>query len=153
MVYCTKHDLIKHPINFSKFWFKDLIRSTTSFHLSARRHGCPLNQYSSKNIGKQNCFLIYTCDTCVTWNYLLQLITKIYFLTVNELTSREYGGPSSIKRIPTFLYHRIVSYRRLLGHLSSVYCVCFDRSGRYIFTVIFLSKIVPFSLQNDSLGS
>ncbi|XP_014678749.1 PREDICTED: bromodomain and WD repeat-containing protein 3-like, partial [Priapulus caudatus] len=32
------------------------------------------------------------------------------------------------------LYHKMVLHLRTLGHLSSVYCVLFDRSGHYIIT-------------------
>ncbi|KAK3780024.1 hypothetical protein RRG08_029717 [Elysia crispata] len=36
--------------------------------------------------------------------------------------------------IPSSTYHKISMHGRKLGHLSAVYCVLFDRSGRYIFT-------------------
>jgi hypothetical protein len=35
------------------------------------------------------------------------------------------------------LFRSVNSHIRILGHLSAVYCVCFDRSGRYILTVYF----------------
>lgn len=31
----------------------------------------------------------------------------------------------------------MTKHKRILGHLSAVYCVCFDRTGRYILTVTF----------------
>ena len=31
-------------------------------------------------------------------------------------------------------YKTCNTYKRILGHLSAVYCVCFDRTGRYILT-------------------
>jgi bromodomain and WD repeat domain-containing protein 1/3 len=31
-------------------------------------------------------------------------------------------------------YKTCNTYKRVLGHLSAVYCVCFDRTGRYILT-------------------
>jgi WD40 repeat protein len=31
-------------------------------------------------------------------------------------------------------YKSCNTYKRVLGHLSAVYCVCFDRTGRYILT-------------------
>ena len=33
------------------------------------------------------------------------------------------------------LFRSVNSHIRILGHLSAVYCVCFDRTGRYILTV------------------
>nr|XP_042900539.1 bromodomain and WD repeat-containing protein 3 [Parasteatoda tepidariorum] len=51
------------------------------------------------------------------------------------LMSRELSG--SLSCAHTFtpkVYARQQNYRRLLGHLSSVYCVLFDRTGKYIFT-------------------
>lgn len=44
------------------------------------------------------------------------------------------GSNSCRKQLPTQFYARAQLFRRLLGHLSSVYCVLFDRSGNYIFT-------------------
>ncbi|XP_037956286.1 bromodomain and WD repeat-containing protein 3-like isoform X1 [Teleopsis dalmanni] len=51
------------------------------------------------------------------------------------LTGREYGGPVRRKLlVPTSLYGKTKLLRRTVGHLSSVYCVLFDRTGRYIIT-------------------
>ncbi|XP_067903868.1 bromodomain and WD repeat-containing protein 3 isoform X1 [Heterodontus francisci] len=35
---------------------------------------------------------------------------------------------------PVVVYQHVKMYKRILGHLSSVYCVAFDRTGRRIFT-------------------
>lgn len=37
--------------------------------------------------------------------------------------------------LPTAVYQHMKMHKRILGHLSSVYCVTFDRTGRRIFTV------------------
>ncbi|XP_017084121.2 bromodomain and WD repeat-containing protein 3 isoform X2 [Drosophila eugracilis] len=51
------------------------------------------------------------------------------------LTGREHGGDVRRKLlVPTDLYRRTKLLRRTVGHLSSVYCVLFDRTGRYIIT-------------------
>lgn len=56
-----------------------------------------------------------------------------------SVISRENSGSLSQRQLlPTKCYDRYIRYRRLLGHLSSVYCVAFDRTGRYIFTVCLL---------------
>ncbi|KAJ8409680.1 hypothetical protein AAFF_G00217390 [Aldrovandia affinis] len=36
--------------------------------------------------------------------------------------------------VPTAVYQHMKMHKRILGHLSSVYCVTFDRTGRRIFT-------------------
>lgn len=54
---------------------------------------------------------------------------------LGSLQARRLRHPASIKQtIPTEIYARINLHRKLMGHLSSVYCVCFDQSGQYIFT-------------------
>ncbi|KAI1241125.1 PH-interacting protein, partial [Lamprotornis superbus] len=59
-----------------------------------------------------------------------------------------YGSPPSIgyfctklngkyrleRLVPTAVYQHMKMHKRILGHLSSVYCVTFDRTGRRIFT-------------------
>lgn len=37
--------------------------------------------------------------------------------------------------LPSSAYQHMKIHKRILGHLSSVYCVAFDRTGRRIFTV------------------
>lgn len=54
---------------------------------------------------------------------------------LSTLISRELSGPKPITHLwPTPCYERYERYKRILGHLSSVYCVSFDRTGGYIFT-------------------
>lgn len=51
------------------------------------------------------------------------------------LCSREISGTSSIRNVAQpNLYTKISMHRRILGHLSAVYCVLFDRSGKCIVT-------------------
>uniref|UniRef100_A0A8C4V8Z2 Bromodomain and WD repeat-containing protein 1 n=1 Tax=Falco tinnunculus TaxID=100819 RepID=A0A8C4V8Z2_FALTI len=56
-----------------------------------------------------------------------------------------YGKPPNVARqltgcgrfshlFPTSTYQHMKMHKRILGHLSSVYCIAFDRSGRRIFT-------------------
>uniref|UniRef100_A0AAR2K976 PH-interacting protein n=1 Tax=Pygocentrus nattereri TaxID=42514 RepID=A0AAR2K976_PYGNA len=57
-----------------------------------------------------------------------------------------YGSPPNIgirrlngsyrlgQLVPTAVYSHMKMHKRILGHLSSVYCVAFDRTGRRIFT-------------------
>lgn len=54
---------------------------------------------------------------------------------VKVLYGRESAGPI-IRRhaIPTSFYSKQTLQRRTLGHLSAVYCVLFDRTGKYIIT-------------------
>ncbi|RWS17105.1 bromodomain and WD repeat-containing protein 3-like protein [Dinothrombium tinctorium] len=54
---------------------------------------------------------------------------------VSTLIARQNNGPSTINHtIPTKLYSKQQMHKRQLGHLSSVYCITFDRSGKYIIT-------------------
>ncbi|EDS32685.1 wd-repeat protein [Culex quinquefasciatus] len=54
---------------------------------------------------------------------------------VRVLYGRESAGPI-VRRlaIPSSFYSKQMLQRRTLGHLSAVYCVLFDRSGKYIIT-------------------
>lgn len=54
---------------------------------------------------------------------------------VNVLYGRQAGGPLIRKQaIPTSFYTKTTLLRQTLGHLSAVYCVLFDRSGKHIIT-------------------
>lgn len=54
---------------------------------------------------------------------------------VNVLYGRQSSGPLIRKQaIPTSFYSKIALMRQTLGHLSAVYCVLFDRSGKHIIT-------------------
>ena len=45
------------------------------------------------------------------------------------------GAARFDQAVPTLTYQHMKTHKRILGHLSSVYCVAFDRTGRRIFTV------------------
>lgn len=52
-----------------------------------------------------------------------------------SLMVRQISGPLPITQlVPTALYKDFTHYRRLLGHLASIYCLQFDKTGRYVFT-------------------
>ncbi|CAB0045267.1 unnamed protein product [Trichogramma brassicae] len=54
---------------------------------------------------------------------------------VKVLQGRENSGPISRREaIPTSIYSKIQKYRHTLGHLSAVYCVLYDRTGKYVIT-------------------
>ncbi|XP_076220915.1 bromodomain and WD repeat-containing protein isoform X2 [Nomia melanderi] len=54
---------------------------------------------------------------------------------VHVLQGRENSGPLSRREaVPTKFYNKMQLYRHTLGHLSAVYCVLFDRTGKYIIT-------------------
>ncbi|XP_031437768.1 LOW QUALITY PROTEIN: PH-interacting protein [Clupea harengus] len=49
--------------------------------------------------------------------------------------SRRLNGTYRLGQlVPTAVYQHMKMHKRILGHLSSVYCVAFDRTGRRIFT-------------------
>ncbi|XP_021706973.1 PH-interacting protein [Aedes aegypti] len=54
---------------------------------------------------------------------------------VKVLYGRESAGPIIRRQaVPTSFYSKQTLQRRTLGHLSAVYCVLFDRTGKYIIT-------------------
>lgn len=54
----------------------------------------------------------------------------------NVLYGRQSSGPLVRRQaVPTTFYGKAGLLRQTLGHLSAVYCVLFDRSGKYIVTV------------------
>lgn len=75
---------------------------------------------------------------------------------VNVLYGRESAGPIIRRQaIPTRFYVNQNLLRRTLGHLSAVYCVLFDRSGKYIITVNNFTKFrkeICINLINNILG-
>lgn len=59
----------------------------------------------------------------------------LIFPSVHVLQGRENSGPMSRQEaIPTKFYSKMQLYRHTLGHLSAVYCVLYDRTGKYIVT-------------------
>uniref|UniRef100_A0A674JMI1 Pleckstrin homology domain interacting protein n=1 Tax=Terrapene triunguis TaxID=2587831 RepID=A0A674JMI1_9SAUR len=53
----------------------------------------------------------------------------------DTLFSRKLNGKYRLEQlVPTAVYQHMKMHKRILGHLSSVYCVTFDRTGRRIFT-------------------
>ncbi|KAL7865002.1 hypothetical protein AOLI_G00164220 [Acnodon oligacanthus] len=54
---------------------------------------------------------------------------------VETAYSRRLNGSYRLGQlVPTAVYSHMKMHKRILGHLSSVYCVAFDRTGRRIFT-------------------
>uniref|UniRef100_A0A6Q2YSU0 Bromo domain-containing protein n=1 Tax=Esox lucius TaxID=8010 RepID=A0A6Q2YSU0_ESOLU len=54
---------------------------------------------------------------------------------VSIMSARQTTGMARFDQaLPSYTYQHMKMHRRILGHLSSVYCVAFDRSGRRIFT-------------------
>lgn len=59
----------------------------------------------------------------------------LFIHTVKVLSGRESSGPCTRKlAITNDFYSKAQLQRRTLGHLSAVYCVLFDRTGKYIIT-------------------
>ena len=55
---------------------------------------------------------------------------------VSIMGARQATGAARFDQaVPTLTYQHMKTHKRILGHLSSVYCVAFDRTGRRIFTV------------------
>lgn len=55
---------------------------------------------------------------------------------VSIMGARQATGSARFgQALPSSTYQHMKIHKRILGHLSSVYCVAFDRTGRRIFTV------------------
>ncbi|KAG8144447.1 hypothetical protein E2320_012959 [Naja naja] len=67
---------------------------------------------------------------------------KVTLIGARQLTG--YGRFSHL--FPTSFYQHIKMHKRILGHLSSVYCIAFDRAGRRIFTDIQLKFLTWLSV-------
>ena len=64
---------------------------------------------------------------------------KLY--SVPLLLSRELTGSIDERSaVPAQLYGRIQLFCRTLGHISYAYCVLFDLTGQYIFTVCWIKR-------------
>ncbi|XP_026845404.1 bromodomain and WD repeat-containing protein 3 isoform X2 [Drosophila persimilis] len=102
--------------------------------------------FSLLGTGRQN--LLRTQDTIYGHRSLRDYCTRLHDVSLPDadytkrthnitrvLAGREYGGEVRRKLlVPTELYKKTILLRRTVGHLSSVYCVLFDRTGRYIIT-------------------
>lgn len=66
-------------------------------------------------------------------------------ILVQNIIGQETGGPMYRRFIVTpRLYSCQQLQRETLGHLSAVYCLLFDHTGRYIVTVSVLYFLVVF---------
>ncbi|XP_070137756.1 bromodomain and WD repeat-containing protein 3 isoform X1 [Drosophila bipectinata] len=96
--------------------------------------------------GRQN--LLRTQETVYRHRSLRDYCTRLHGVSLPDsdltrpthnllrvISGREHGGHVRRKLlVPTDLYRKTKLLRRTVGHLSSVYCVLFDRTGRYIIT-------------------
>lgn len=70
----------------------------------------------------------------------------IHFLfSVHVIQGRHISG-LSIRPFAAHgnLYKKMQLLRKTLGHLSAVYCMMFDRSGKYIITVSYATILIIF---------
>lgn len=116
--------------------FVDLLcRARGIVSYSGRFGGKPVleSSYSLSvpNIGKLTIFIF---DSYRLNNLAVSLLT-LFLSVVYVLQGREISGPLSRREaVPTKFYNKMQLYRHTLGHLSAVYCVLFDRTGKYIIT-------------------
>lgn len=71
-----------------------------------------------------------------------------YFLVEIHRGKQLTGCSTFSTAFPGTMYQHIKMHRRILGHLSAVYCVAFDRTGHRIFTVRRLSSWVLVPLEH-----
>lgn len=96
-------------------------------------------------------------EICLTFTRTSTLTADFFSSTVKILRGRELTGAQCFSSIcPVSNYERMRLHRRILGHLSAVYCIAFDRTGLRIFTVssnvskckqlILIFRLLPLSL-------
>lgn len=52
-----------------------------------------------------------------------------------HIQARRIRGPSEVRRAyPAEIFTHLTRFKKVMGHLSAVYCLCFDQTGQYIFT-------------------
>ncbi|ETE60564.1 Bromodomain and WD repeat-containing protein 3, partial [Ophiophagus hannah] len=87
------------------------------------------------------------------WDDLFSSDLKISCTVVTLIGARQLTGYGRFSHLfPTSFYQHIKMHKRILGHLSSVYCVAFDRAGRRIFTVTEISDMAV-SYENTLLAA
>lgn len=107
---------------------------------------------------------IFFCVSCFMWLSLKRkekspsnlhhsiLMIGILSSTVKVLRGRELTGAQCFSSInPVSNYERMRLHRRILGHLSAVYCIAFDRTGLRIFTVSWNLSTHPLPKNNPLL--
>lgn len=94
------------------------------------------NRAFTHNLGKSRFISKYSSFEFGGKTQINNICTKIYYcVTVKVLSGRESSGPCPRKlAITNQFYNKAQLQRRTLGHLSAVYCVLFDRTGKYIIT-------------------
>lgn len=68
----------------------------------------------------------------------LEILIPFTVQSVHARTASAVGCAN--KTVPTSVYSKLTMHDRKLGHLSAVYCISFDRTGKYIFTVSLVSS-------------
>lgn len=111
-------------------FFSDTLRRHTIERYVVRQNQrprcCPVDLKGQPNSGKA---VDVTVSVFSGFTFLLSHLVPL--LLGKELT----GSVDQNSSAPSKLYGRIQLFNRALGHLSAVYCVLFDRTGQYIFTV------------------
>lgn len=96
---------------------------------AARKYGSPyhfISNVTKFSLGNMFCLVIRKRIVIIT----------VGLFTVQNVIGQEIGGPMFRKFIvtPSF-YNHLQLQRQTLGHLSAVYCLLFDHTGKYIVTV------------------
>jgi len=83
---------------------------------------------------------------------LIKIWINVFLFLVNVQRGSEMCGHSTFNHmVPVSMYSQIRQLSRKVGHLSAVYCVLFDRTGEFMFTVslycLFFSTFNTFKFQ------
>ncbi len=133
--YASKRIITQHKFYWSLFLTQDvgnLEKSKISkfSNLDALPKDFYLHFHSSSNTASHNSSMRNRCGGNGGTNLILNL-SKLNLGT--RLTPTDVVQPE--------LFRSISMHKRILGHLSAVYCVCFDRTGRFILTVSYFQCV------------
>lgn len=89
---------------------------------------------SNLNALPKDFYLKYHSDNRGYYNFSARNRSGGANLVLNLNKSQVCGKLNSSALVQPELFRSVNIHKRILGHLSAVYCVCFDRTGRYILT-------------------
>jgi hypothetical protein len=75
-------------------------------------------------------------------------------LVINLMKNQMIGSIDPLLLRQPEMLQSMNKHKRILGHLSAVYCVCFDRTGRYILTVTFfkINNFYKYYFYNNKIN-
>lgn len=109
----------------------------TRLDFLGNKHQRDLNNYIARYPNFKYASRVFV-DTCQSLLHTQRLPTPHSKASINmfhRIRNKILHGPDTYtKTIPTELYINYEMQKRIMAHLASTYCVCFDQTGQFIFT-------------------